>query len=262
MEIAVCFKIVPDYEDVIPADWEDMEHLDFSFVKKIYGCYDEAALETALRLKDALIEAKKPVHCVAVTAGEGPAALFTGLYAAGFNEVVCISGEKTEFAPQKTAEKLSAYLKEKNPDLILTGSMTGPCDSGMVPACLAKNMGWEWLTNVTDLCFHIEKERLEVWNQEAQFEVHRTLDFPAVCTIGDGKHPYLRIFSLKDRLEARKKTVTEWPGRMEEVKQLEESSLKAFSQKKQENICCMLETDCVEETAKWLINMISGEVQQ
>jgi hypothetical protein len=45
MVIGVCFKILPDFEDMDPVEWENPGQLDFGYVKKSYGCFDEAALE-------------------------------------------------------------------------------------------------------------------------------------------------------------------------------------------------------------------------
>lgn len=258
MEIAVCFKIVPDYEDVIPKDWEDMENIDFTFVKKIFGCYDEAALEAALQMKDALQKAGKSVHLTAVTAGEGVSRLFTALYGAGFDEVVHISDEKIEFCPEETAKRLGQYLQPKKPDLILTGRMTGAGDSGMVPVCLAAGMGYEWITDVTDVSYNVENDRLEVWNQDTQNEICRVLDFPTVCSIGDGKHPYLRLVPLKAQMEARKKKPTKYD--YEEEKEYN-SSLVRYKECKQATICHMIESEDIKESAVWLMNVISEEVR-
>ena len=52
MKIGVCFKIVPDYEGLLPEEWQVPGNLDFTYVKKMYGCFDEPALEMALRIAD------------------------------------------------------------------------------------------------------------------------------------------------------------------------------------------------------------------
>lgn len=240
MRIAVCFKIVADFEDVIPSDWDCMEALDFSYVKKIYGCYDEAALETALRFRDELTAAGEPVRCVAVTAGHGPAVLLSGLYAAGFDEVMCIEGGDwegspveggptelscieggplehlrieggpLEFAPGQTAELLCGFLKAEQPDLIFTGQSVGACDSGMVPPLIAAGLGYEWLGSVTEVHYNYDEKWVEAVCENEDLLVNWALRGPAVLTVGNAKASALRMFSLKARMEAGKKTVKLW----------------------------------------------------
>lgn len=246
MRIAVCFKIVPDFEDVIPGDWDDLEHMDFSYVKKIYGCYDEAALETALRLKDGLEAAGEPVRCVAVTVGRGPAVLLSGLYAAGFQEVVCIEGaatafspgeterrltafspgetarrltafspgeaerQLTAFSPGETARQLSAFWQEERPDVIFTGQSVGACDSGFVPALMAAHLGCQWLGPVTDVYYNNEENKTVAVCEDERFFREAALTFPMVLSVGNAAAASLRMFSLKARMEAKKKTVILW----------------------------------------------------
>lgn len=210
MRMVVCFKIVADFEDVIPTDWDHMEALDFSYVKKIYGCYDEAALETALRLKDELVAAGENVRSVAVTVGGGPGVLFTGLYAAGFDDVVRIEGSDSEFAPGRTAAMLIGFLKEEQPELVFTGQTVGACDSGMVPALVAAGLGYGWLDAVTEVHFNPQEKQVEAVCEEKNFLVNRALMAPAVLTVGNGTASALRMFSLKARMAANKKTVRLW----------------------------------------------------
>lgn len=103
MKIAVCFKIVPDYEEAAPSTWENIDVMDFTYVKKIYGCFDEAALETGLKLKDSIQAAGRSVETLAVTVGGGPEVLLQGLFAAGFDRVVTIAQEAGK--PPETGER-------------------------------------------------------------------------------------------------------------------------------------------------------------
>ena len=247
MKIGVCFKIVPDYEEVPAADWAAMEQLDFTYVKKMYGCFDEAALETALRLRDSLLAASQNVSCTAVTVGGGPEVLLQGLYAAGFDEVVTIptagcggsefdgngeASENLDFCPRETARLLAAYWKTRQPDLILTGRMTGPGDSGLVPVYLAAELGYQLQEEVTEALYHpvmvqtdsgeaeFRKEtgslsaeteaRIEILQERADAEIRRLLTRPSVLVVGDAKAPNLRMFSLKARMEARKRKAAVW----------------------------------------------------
>ena len=49
-----CFKVVPDLDLVAEEDWEleGQLHVDTSYVKPIWNCFDESALEMMLKLSD------------------------------------------------------------------------------------------------------------------------------------------------------------------------------------------------------------------
>ena len=52
--IFVSFKMVNDYEQVLPEDWDAFlqEDAALDYVRQIVNCFDESALELALRIKD------------------------------------------------------------------------------------------------------------------------------------------------------------------------------------------------------------------
>ena len=106
MKICVCFKIVPDLDQVLESDWRDISQgLDTSYVKKMINCFDETALEMALRLKETA--ADTGAACTAVTVGGGLASLMKGLYAVGYDRVVNIPLERREFCPETVAALLA-----------------------------------------------------------------------------------------------------------------------------------------------------------
>jgi electron transfer flavoprotein beta subunit len=93
MKIAVCFKAVPDFDQVVDADWDNFSFdAAWTYVKRVFGCFDESALETALRLRSAWEEAGEAAECTAVTAAPLPSPLCKILFAAGFDRVVDLSG--------------------------------------------------------------------------------------------------------------------------------------------------------------------------
>ena len=51
MKILGCFKVVPDYDLVAEEDWKPDEqlHIDTGYVKLLWNCYDEGALEMMLK---------------------------------------------------------------------------------------------------------------------------------------------------------------------------------------------------------------------
>ena len=50
--IFVSFKMVNDYEQVLPEDWDAFlqEDAALDYVRQIVNCFDESALELALRI--------------------------------------------------------------------------------------------------------------------------------------------------------------------------------------------------------------------
>ena len=57
--IFVSFKMVNDYEQVLPEDWDAFlqEDAALDYVRQIVNCFDESALELALRIKDRILSA-------------------------------------------------------------------------------------------------------------------------------------------------------------------------------------------------------------
>jgi electron transfer flavoprotein beta subunit len=93
MKIAVCFKVLPDFDQVVEADWDAFNlAAGWAYVKRVFGCFDESALETALRLRSAWTDAGEAAECTAVTAAPLPSPLCKTLFAAGFDRVADLSG--------------------------------------------------------------------------------------------------------------------------------------------------------------------------
>lgn len=311
MKIGVCFKIVPDYEEVPLADWDAMDQLDLTYVKKMYGCFDEAALETALRLRDSFLEMEENVSCTAVTVGGGPEVLLQGLFAAGFDQVVTIprpegpAGENLDFLPMETARLLASYWKTQQPDVIFTGRMTGPGDSGLVPAYLAAALGYDLKEDVTEAgCLSAamrqqtaergeaqepdqspviaqmvtpaqepvqQVAQVEIVQRQGDLIACRLVTGPAVLVVGDAACPNLRMFSLKARMEARKRKAACWKpentcGKPQDPGQALEGGARDlgkmliwFDHEPREGRCLMVEGGAAEKAA-WLRKALSGEV--
>ena len=69
MKIAVCFKIIADYDRLSPKDWVWDDHylVDTSFVRRVFNCFDESALETALKLAGQLENSCDNLELTALT---------------------------------------------------------------------------------------------------------------------------------------------------------------------------------------------------
>jgi electron transfer flavoprotein alpha/beta subunit len=217
MKIAVCFKVVPDFDQVVEADWKEFSlSTGLAYVKRIFGCFDEGALETALRLRSAWKEQGKDAECTALTAAPLPAPFCKTLFAAGFDRVVDISGGFTggfpdvspeasgEFQPRRIAAALGNFLKSDPGDIILTGSQADWAGTGTVPLLLAEMLGIPVLTGVEELGPGI-----------GGFEVIRTGDAgrerlrvrpPLLAALGNGSAAALRAVTLGERMAASGRT--------------------------------------------------------
>ena len=265
MKIGVCFKIVPDYEEIPAEEWENMEQLDFTYVKKMYGCFDESALETALRLKDSYKNAGQEVEAVAVTAGVSSGsvseALLRGLFAAGFDDVVMLP-ETEHFNPSAASKHIASYFKSNPADIIFTGRMVGPGDSGMFPFYLAKEIGYDVISELTEASYNNMEKRAEVICKDETSMKTFALDGKCVCTVGDAAFPNLRLFPLKARMEAKKRVFSHFGDEDENInRENENAGMILRAEKNEESHCSWIEDKSQEETAQFLIDMLNGEAK-
>ncbi|MDR1893821.1 MAG: hypothetical protein LBQ61_03900 [Spirochaetales bacterium] len=202
VKIAVCFKAVPDFDRVVEADWENFSLAgDLGYVQRILGCFDESALETALRLGSAWAEEGKTVETAALTAAPLPSPLVKTLFAAGFDRVADLSGllrGGPEFRPRQTAALLGAWLTSWGFDLILAGRQAGWADSGLVPLLLGETLGIPVITEAETLApcpGGIEVRRLNGTRRE---ELRASL--PLLITLGNSPVAALRAVTLGARM--------------------------------------------------------------
>ena len=254
MVIGVCFKILPDFEDMDPIEWENPQQLEFGYVKKIYGCFDEAALETALRLRDQIQTAGETAVTVAVTVGapESAAAegLLRSLFAAGFDHVVTIPGT-AEFDPKHTARVLAGYFRENPADMIFCGRMVGPADSGMVPLHLARELECDLYPEVTTAVWNADAASVVVTCREGNTLCRRQVAANGVCTLGDAEAAYLRLVPLRARMAARNREFTSWQG----MEQENASEVVLLAEKKETVPCRFLSLDTA---AQELLEILKG----
>jgi len=263
MKIGVCFKIVPDYEEIQPNEWENTNELDFTYVKKMYGCFDESALETALRLKDSCKSAGIEAEAVAVTAGVSSGSvsegLLRGLFAAGFDDVVILP-EADHFNPKSTSKLLTSWFKENPADIIFTGRMVGPNDSGTVPYYMAEELGYEIFAEVSSAQYCSEDGSVHVVCKEENLLKTYSITEKCICTVGDSDSPYLRLFPLKARMEAKKRNFIRWKEG-EEVYGNGNMTMILRPEKRELSECIWIEDKKSEEVAGFLLNIIKGEAK-
>jgi electron transfer flavoprotein beta subunit len=206
VKILVCFKVVPDLDKVVESDWETFSpESDLGYAGRVIGCFDDSALEIALRLRDELAANGLSAECAALTAGPAPASLCQGLYAAGFDRVQRIDVPGVEFAPGLVAALLSEVVKKEGCDLVLCGKQTGLADTGTVPYLLAEMCGMPVLGEAESIAPHEDGVSVDTASDGGR--ERSVLRLPAVVVVGNSPAASLRVPTLREKLEAKKRGI-------------------------------------------------------
>ncbi|PKM73224.1 MAG: hypothetical protein CVU91_06580 [Firmicutes bacterium HGW-Firmicutes-16] len=206
MNILCCFKIVSDLDLVMERDWSsaDVSGVDLSYVKKVISCFDEAGIETALRIKDSAEKQGETVHITAITLGNGKyEAFFKNLFAVGVERILqgTLSTERL-FSPYMLSGILSELAGNCEYDLVITGMQSADGANGLTPYFLAERQGIPCINNVSELQYTDGKLKVtcDMGNGVRKATVHT----PALYAIGNSVNPYLRMATLKQKLAVSK----------------------------------------------------------
>jgi electron transfer flavoprotein alpha/beta subunit len=219
LRILVSFKVTPDFEALREADWlagaaadaaEDAAHgVETRYVRRVLNCFDESALELALRLSEALAEQGLPVSLGALSVGgrDTEPYLKTQL-ALGYERAVRVEPEAAlDFAPAVTASIIAGYARQVDHSaLLLLGCRSGPGDSGTVPFLVAEKLGWPCLTQVLEV-EPLPDDRVRVACLADDGLLRVTLRLPCVLAVGNAVVSQLRVPTLTDRLARRDKRI-------------------------------------------------------
>jgi len=223
MRIVVGFKVTPDYEALRPADWARLaaaggpaERAEAArYVRRVLGVFDEAALELALRLRDARADHGLPTSLAACTVGGREAVPFLAtLQALGFACARVDPGDAAadgglDFAPTATAALVAACAQRLGGDVLLLGERGGPGGSGTVPFLAAEALGRPCVTGVTSL-EPAEYERLRVTFTADDGPARAVAVPPCVLAVGNAVVSMVRVPTLKERLTVRDHPVAEY----------------------------------------------------
>lgn len=200
LRITVCFKIVHDLEYIQAEELIALRdgRLDLNLFKTIFGTYDEAALETALRLADGARAEGNEAELSALTVVQKNTKLdrrfAQDLFAVGFDTVTALyTDEDIDFQPGVSAQILSNYLAGESAErkqIIIMGKQTSPGESGMVPLLTAGLLQLPLTQNVRAL--------------------HYSNDLHSgVYVVAEAEHPWLRVATLREKLAAKEKQMIE-----------------------------------------------------
>jgi electron transfer flavoprotein beta subunit len=227
LRIVVGFKVTPDYEALRASDWARAAGgaaagggaaegggppagPETRYVRRVLGVFDEAALELALRLRDARAEGglETSLAAFSVASREADPFLMT-LQALGFERAARVDpGPDLDFAPFATAALVAACAERLGGDVLLLGSGSGPGDSGVVPFLAAEALGRPCLTQVTEL-EPKHDGRLRATFTADDGPVRATVAPPCVLAVGNALVSMLRVPTLRDRLAVKDAPVVE-----------------------------------------------------
>jgi electron transfer flavoprotein alpha/beta subunit len=211
MNILVCFKAAPDLEMLTTGDWVVDQNLqiDVSFVKLILNCYDESALEIALRLSYSSAGLNVPLTLSALTV-DGPktTSILKYLNALQFNRVVRIDNqEDTRFDSAAIASTLTQYILKFAPqDVLLMGAHSDIGENAQTPLLTAEMLGWPCITQVIDVEPE-DENHLTITCLVDDGRLQQTIQTPCVLSIGDAPGTLLRVPTLKDRMRYGKRSI-------------------------------------------------------
>jgi len=211
MNILVCFTVIPELEMLIDEDWVVDENLqiDVGFLKHSLNCYDESALEIALKFSDAARKRHVSPNLSALTiAGPEANPILKTLNALRFNRVVRIDNhDDIRFNSMAIASMLSQYVSNRMPqDVLLMGWQSGIGENAKTPLLVAEMLGWPCITQVTEI-EPVDNNHLMVTCQVDDGRLQQTIQIPCVMSIGNAPNSYMRIPALKDRMQFGKRPV-------------------------------------------------------
>jgi electron transfer flavoprotein beta subunit len=201
VKIVVCIKRVPDTEARIRIG-AGGKTIDPAGIKFVISPYDEFALETALRLKDA----QGSGEVLAISVGESTTGeQLRAALAMGADGAVLLKGQ-TSFDGLATAQALAAEIGEQNADLVLLGMKAVDGDQQQVGPMLAELLDRPCVTVAASV--ELDGDGI-VCHREVEGGVEVVeASLPAVVTITKGEYEP-RLPSLKGIMAAKKKPLAE-----------------------------------------------------
>jgi electron transfer flavoprotein beta subunit len=219
LRIVVGFKVTPDYEALRPSDWARAADgamasdgwpggPEIRYVRRVLGVFDEAALELALRLRDAREQRGLRTSLAAFSvAGREADPFLKTLQALGYRRAARVeAGAELDFAPAATASLVAACALRLGGDVLLLGSQSGPGGSGVVPLLVAEALGRPCLTQVTEI-EPADAARLRVTFMTDCGPARATVGAPCVLAVGNALVSMLRVPTLRDRLATKEEPV-------------------------------------------------------
>lgn len=181
---------------------------DLSSARKMIDTHDEASLEMALRLRDAAAKEGNEISLTALTVGDCESRFAKGLFALGYETIVNIPcHEDLTFRPERVAAAICNYVTAgAEIDVLLTGQQSSIGGNAATACLIAERLGIPCISNVIDMEY-----RGGTIRSTAQIDSgfrSAVVSVPAVYSVGNAVHPYLRIATLQKMLASAGRVVT------------------------------------------------------
>lgn len=206
MKVLTTCKICPNLELLKDEDIVLTEKMgiDTHFLPNIINCYDESALELALRLKekDELFQ----VELIALTVGDHRAELtLKSLRALGFADTLIAHATEDEirFSPEMVAETVADYVKKEHVECVLIGQEAPEGNHGIMAQLVAQKIGYPMIGPVIDI-LDVKDESVTVLVSNAGNIYKQVVKVPCVLCIGNAVISKLRVATLRERMKVSK----------------------------------------------------------
>lgn len=210
MKVLATFQINPDLDLMGEGDWVIDPHLQVNtqYIKKTLNSYDESSLEIALKLKDYAKESSFIVELKALTVDSDPNKIqLQKLYAIGYDDIIRYDLDVSKASTNTIASCISNVVTTHAQDLVLMG-VQGTIDQSMkVPYLVSEMTGYQCICDVSDIQLIDDKTVLVTSHFDADI-LQYTVTLPAIVVIGNTTSAYLRIPTIKDKLNTKHKEVS------------------------------------------------------
>lgn len=209
MKVLTCFKVVPDLTLLTDEDWQIVNNqVEVGFVKNDWNPFDESALEMTLKLSDLSESLSGSMELTAISVGNKKIDSFLKtLLALKFQHTVRIETEQDlRFNPHQIASWLAGYVKKIPQDVVVMGVQSGVGDNAQMPLLVAEILEWPCITQVIG----IKPEKngcLRVTSQMDDGVLEQVIKPPIVLSVGNAPNSFLRVPTLKDKLNYGKRPV-------------------------------------------------------
>ncbi|MBC7077718.1 MAG: electron transfer flavoprotein subunit beta/FixA family protein, partial [Synergistales bacterium] len=181
---------------------------EIDYVNKIMNCFDESALELALRLGDAYKLVDEPFEICALTVGqEKSERILRSALSLGVGKAVRVESEGAfRNNPQAVAAVIEKAVRHSGPyDILLFGMQAGEYDNGQTGLIVAEALQLPCITQV----MHIARAEggVAVTHQTDRGTEVLHVTPPVVLVVGNTEDASLRIPTLKEKLAAREKSI-------------------------------------------------------
>ena len=250
MKIVTCIKQVKDLDMVLAKDWivnEESKDVDIEYVNTIINTYDENALEMALRISD-----DNDIQTIALTVGDESCdrILKKALQVKVSGAIRVNYNNKLTYNPIGAAKLIkNSVEKIEDVKIVMCGRQSSEGDIGQTGLILSEMLGWPCVTLVSDIEF--KDGEFYVTHQVDEGVETLNIEPPFVLTVTQSADKFLRMATIRDILQAKKKQIKVWDTKdlniNEDIEKLREFELEQIYIEKQVNKCSYIEGSTVEE---------------